>query len=369
MRPLGILIIGTGKIALANHIPGIALSGKAKLVALCDSDPAALESAARETGIIKTYQDFNEAIVDPQVDAVVIATPNIVHPPAVLACAAAKKHVLCEKPLALDGGTAKKMLDACVKADIRHMTAFTYRFVPAMRYTEHLIKSGAIGRPIHFRAQRFQDWSDRNLGWRQVQRLAGTGELGDMLSHRIDYAHMMIGPMKRLVAGLRQFIPTRGGQPADVDDWAAMIVDFDADVTGVLESTKLATGRGEGYGGRDDVEVNGTEGTIVASTQSPLEVRIGRKGGSDLEKVKLPEEFQKIPGSPRDPRQGDPRVTFRYDQSIEFIDAIVEGRDCRPSLREGVNAQAVMDSAVVSHREKRWVDVSYPLSKTGTGPG
>src|SRR4051812_5293756 len=110
MRQLGVLIIGTGKIALANHIPGIALSSKAKVVALCDNDPKMLESAARETGISRTYSDFSEAIRDPQVDAVVIATPNINHPPVVLACAEAKKHVLCEKPLALDVTTANQML-------------------------------------------------------------------------------------------------------------------------------------------------------------------------------------------------------------------------------------------------------------------
>jgi predicted dehydrogenase len=260
----------------------------------------------------------------------------------------------------LDARVAGEMWRACDGAAIRHMTAFTYRFVPAMRYTAHLVQSGAIGRPIHFRAQRFQDWEDRNLGWRQVQKLAGTGELGDMLSHRIDYAHFMIGPMKRIVAGLRNFVPNRQGHPSDVDDWAAMLVDFESGVTGVLESTKLATGRGEGYGGRDDVEINGTEGTVVSSTQTPQHVRIGRKGASDLETVPVPPKFLVWPGSPRDPSQGDPRVTFRYDQSVEFIDAIHENRACRPSLQAGVEAQLVMDAAVQSHRERTWVDVSYP---------
>jgi predicted dehydrogenase len=241
------------------------------------------------------------------------------------------------------------------------MTAFTYRFVPAMRYTEHLVKSGAIGRPWHFRAQRFQDWVERNLGWRQLTRLAGTGELGDMLSHRIDYSHLLIGPMKRLVASMRNIIPQRGGNPADADDWVAMIAEFEnTQVTGVLESTKLATGRGEGYGGRDDVEINGTEGTIVYSTQSPLELRIGRTGATDLEVVKVPKEFLVWPGSPRDPQHGDPRVTFRYDQAIEFIDAIHSNRACRPSLREGVLVQAVMDAAVKSNQSRAWVEIEYP---------
>src|SRR5437660_7492922 len=109
------------------------------------------------------------------------------------------------------------------------MTAFTYRFVPAMHYMSHLVQSGALGKPYHFRAARFQDWGDRNLGWRQVKKLAATGELGDMLSHRIDYGHFLVGPTKRLVAKLAQFIQTRGGQPSDLDDWGAMLTGYQND--------------------------------------------------------------------------------------------------------------------------------------------
>jgi predicted dehydrogenase len=174
---------------------------------------------------------------------------------------------------------------------------------------DHLVKDGFVGTPFHFRAQRFQDWNARPLGWRQVKKLAGSGELGDMLSHRIDYGHLLLGPMRRIVADMRNFIPTRGGQESDVDDWVAMLADFDEDVTGVLESTKLATGRGEGHRGLDLAEVNGPGGTIVFSTQKPLQVQFGKPGSPDLETVPVPKEFLVVPGSPRDPSQGDPLAT------------------------------------------------------------
>lgn len=358
---LGVLIIGSGKIALANHLPGVALSGQAKVVALCDTSEATLAEASKQTGITKTYTDYEKALRDPAVDAVIVATPNIFHPPIVMAAASLKKHVLSEKPLALEAETARKMHQACESAGVRHMTAFTYRFVPAMRYTAHLIKSGAIGRPFHFRAQRFQDWEERDLGWRQIKKLAGTGEIGDMLSHRIDYSHFMIGDMTRLVADLRTFTPMRSGKPNDTDDWVGMLAEFSENhTTGVFESTKLATGRGEGYGGRDDVEVNGSEGTVVASTQTPNEVRIGKLGSSELQTVPVPKEFLVWPGSKRDPSQGDPRVAFRYDQGVEFVNAIHENRAATPSLAAGVNAQVVIDAALQSHRERRWVDIVYP---------
>jgi predicted dehydrogenase len=71
----------------------------------------------------------------------------------------------------------------------------------------------------------------------------------------------------------------------------------------------------------------------------------------------VPKEFLVVPGSPRDPGQGDPLATFRYDQDFEFIDAIRSNRPCRPSLLDGAKAQAVMDATLQSAAERRWVDV------------
>ena len=121
------------------------------------------------------------------------------------------------------------------------------------------------------------------------------------------------------------------------------------------------TGRGEGHRGQDIVEINGSEGTIVYSTQKPLELQIGKKGDADLHAIVVPLEFQVHPGSPRDPRQGDPLVTFRYDQSFEFIDAIVNQRPCTPSFKDGAMAQAVMDAALKSQQNRAWVDLDYAI--------
>ena len=359
MRPVGVAIIGAGAIALANHLPGLRLCGedRARVVALCDTDRATLDRAAAQTGITNLSTDFRQTVADDRVDAVIVATPNFTHREIVLAAVAAKKHVMCEKPLALNYQGALEMYRAAEAAGVRHMTAFTYRFVPAMRYMKHLVDAGFIGRAYHFRAQRFQDWDERYLGWRQVKKLAGSGELGDMLSHRIDYAHLLVGPIRSLVADLRIFVHERGGKPSDLDDWVSMIARFDHATTGVLESTKLATGRGEGNRGQDVVELNGSEGTIVYSTQKPTEISIGKRGDSDLHCEAVPHEFLTYPGSPRDPSQGDPLVTFRYDQSFEFIDAILNQRPCRPSFMDGVRAQAVMDAAIASAERRCWVDV------------
>ena len=357
MHSIGVAIIGCGGVTLQNHLPGIALCPEAKLVALCDSDPACLERARQQTGVQTTTAGYQELLARDDVSAVIIATPNLTHAPIAHAAINAGKHVLCEKPIAMNARDALAMYRAAEAKGVRHMTAFTYRFVPAMRYLGHLVASGALGQPYHFRSCRLQDWGDRNLGWRQVAKLAGTGELGDMLSHRINFAQTLLGEMDRIVASTRRFIDNRQGNPSDLDDWVAILASFANGATGVLESSKLATGRNESWRSRDYVEVNGSEGTYVFLTERWNKLQVGKPAGPGLEEITIPREFWTWPGSPRDPDQGDPLVTFRYDQAFEFIDAIRNQRSCTPSFLDGARAQAVMDAAVLSDREQRWVNI------------
>ena len=208
-------------------------------------------------------------------DAVIIATPNRCHYPITMAAIAAGMHVLCEKPIAMTLAEARG--DGCARptrAGVRHMTAFTYRFVPAMRYMHRLVRDGFVGEPWHFRAQRFQDWGRRYLAWRQRAADAGTGEIGDMLSHRIDYGHLLVGPIARVMASTRRVWDSRVDaegveHPSDLEDWVACIAEFEAGATGVLESTKLATGCGEGARSRDRVELNGAGGIADLRARTP----------------------------------------------------------------------------------------------------
>ena len=149
-------------------------------------------------------------IREADVDAIIIATPNRVHhrdrPRG--------HHVGPSRPLREAAGhVVSEALDMTRSADaagVRHMTAFTYRFVPAMRYMRHLVNERAyVGPPWHFRAQRFQDWGRRALGWRQQASEAGTGEVGDMLSHRIDYGQSLIGPITRVAAQIKRVWDSR----------------------------------------------------------------------------------------------------------------------------------------------------------------
>src|SRR6059036_2339329 len=237
MKKIGVAIVGCGGITLQNHLPGLAFCPDPHVVALCDNDAATLERARQQTGVAVTSTNYEDIVSRDDVQAVIIATPNFTHAPIALAAIAHGKHVLCEKPLALNYPDANAMADAADKARVRHMTAFTYRFVPAMRYLSELVRRGDLGQPYHYRSCRLQDWGTRNLGWRQVKKLAGTGELGDILSHRIDFAHLLFGPMKRLVANTKIVHHQRQGAPSDLDDWVAIIAEFNNGASGVLESS------------------------------------------------------------------------------------------------------------------------------------
>ena len=357
MKTIGIAIVGCGGITLQNHLPGLALCKDVRVAALCDSNPATLETARQQTGCNVASTSFEEIVRRDDVHAVIIATPNVMHAPVALAAVAAGKHVLCEKPLGMSAAEVRAMADAADRAGVRHMTAFTYRFVPAMRYLHHLVQRGDLGTPYHYRSCRLQDWGTRNVGWRQQKNLAGTGEIGDMLSHRIDFAHHLLGPMKRLVANLMTLTPSRGGQPNDTDDWVAILAEFQSGASGVLESSKLASGVNESWRSPDRVEINGSKASFSFTTGTWGELQFGKVDGPGLQALPVPREFWTWPGSPRDPQQGDPLVAFRYDQAFEFIDAIRNQRPCAVSFRDGLRMQEVTDAAVKSAATKQWVDL------------
>src|SRR5579884_2236733 len=196
---VGVGVIGVGGISSHVHLPGLQLSPHAEIVALCDSDSDRLLQQAKAYGVAHTFSSYEELLQDPAVDAVVVATPTLLHAPIALAAIAAGKHVLVEKQLGMNYADTVRMYEAAKRAGVRHMTAFTYRFVPAMRYLRHLVSQGSIGLPRHLRVARLVDFPETDLGWRQHQALAGAGEVGDMGAHRIDFCHSVIGPIARVI--------------------------------------------------------------------------------------------------------------------------------------------------------------------------
>jgi predicted dehydrogenase len=364
--PVRVAIIGAGKVSDYHHVPAIRLDRRTTLVAACDSDAKLLEQRRADWQIDKLSTDYEAICSDPAIDAVVIATPNFTHKPIALAAAKNGKHIMCEKPLGLNVGEVRAMYEAARDNRVVHMTAFTYRFAPSMRYLRHLLKTGALGAPRHFRSQRFLDWPETSWAWRQYKKLAGAGDLFDMTIHRIDFAIDLLGPLRSVCGAVARFcrrdrsVEGKPCNPSDVDDWSGLIGEFECGATGVWEGTTLAKGYHRNGFGHEWAEINGSEGSAVYRLHEPNTILLG-KSGDDLHDVPVPPEFLKPAGSPRNPAAGEPATVFRYDLMWEFISAIVECRDAVPSFYDGLNAQIVADAVLQSHAERRWIETPTAL--------
>lgn len=356
-------IVGAGAVSDFHHVPGIRLDPRARLTAVCDPNEQLLQQRRSDWGDVSVFQDYRQIALDDNVDAVIIATPNFTHHAIAIECVRNGKHVMCEKPLGLNYAESAEMYREAQRAGVQHMTAFTYRFAPSMRYLKHLVSSGALGVPRHFRSQRFLDLPETSWGWRQSKSLAGAGDLFDMTIHRIDFAQDLLGPIRSVCGAVAQFVPrdrTADGAacaPSEVDDWSSLIGVFESGAVGVWEGSTLMKGyRNEGLG-FEWAEINGSEGSAVYQLADPNNIRIGRDG-QDMRVVPVPAEFLAPAGSPRDPSRGKPGTVFRYDLVWEFVSAIVEGRDAVPGFDDGASAQAVADAVLKSYDERRWIDLA-----------
>ena len=296
--------------------------------------PALLERRKSEWGIDFVTTDPEVICADPRVDAVIIATPNFTHLPIALAAARHGKHVMCEKPLGVNKGEVQAMYEAVRDAKVVHMTAFTYRFAPSMRYLRHLLKSGALGTPRHFRSQRFLDWPETSWGWRQYKDLAGAGDLYDMTIHRIDFALDLLGPIKSVCGAVAQFVPrdkTPDGKPckpSEVDDWSSLIGEFESGAVGVWEGTTLAKGYHRDGFGHEWAEINGSEGSAVYRLHEPNTIMLGKTGSATSPWCPSPRSSSSRPEPPRpEPGQARHRLPLRPGVGVRL------GHRRRPTRR------------------------------------
>ncbi|MCS6828142.1 MAG: Gfo/Idh/MocA family oxidoreductase [Caldilinea sp.] len=238
-----------------------------KLVAICGRNEEATRAAAVRFGYERYYTDWRALLDDREVQLFDNGGPNDAHAEPCIAAAQAGKHILCEKPLARTAEEAKTMLEAVQKAGVKHMVAFNYRFVPAVRQMRLLIESGALGRIYHFRAVYLQEWImphyNMPMIWRLNKQVAGSGALGDLGAHIIDLGRYLVGEIESVSAMTRTFIKERPWPDGtmgtvDVDDAFAAVVSFENGALGTVEATRFAAGRKNS----NVIEINGEKGSL-----------------------------------------------------------------------------------------------------------
>ncbi len=243
------------------------------LVAVAGRDEAAVGKAAQRYGFARAVTDWRALVDDPAIDVFDNVAPNSLHGEPTIAAAEAGKHVICEKPL---GRTADESFDIWqrVKATgVKHLCAFNYRFVPAVRLAREMIEAGEIGEIHHFRGAYLQDWiadPQTPVSWRLQADEAGSGALGDIGAHVIDLARYLVGEIASVSALATTFVGDRPGGAVSVDDAIASVVAFESGAVGTIEASRFCLGRKNSL----TWEINGSKGSIGFDLERLNELRL-----------------------------------------------------------------------------------------------
>jgi len=343
-----------------------------KLIAVCGRNEAASAEAARRYGYEGYYTDWRKMLADDRVQLFDNGGPNDAHAEPCIAAAQAGKHIICEKPLARTGEEAKAMLDAVNKVGVKHMVAFNYRFVPAIRQAYELIHSGALGQIYHYRAVYLQEWIMPHYGtpmiWRLDKKRAGSGALGDLGAHIIDLGRFLVGEMKSVSAMTRTFIkerPLSDGSlgTVDVDDAFVAAVEFENGAIGTVEATRFAAGR-KNYG---CFEINGEKGSLRFDLERMNEMQVfwvdeQPKETQGFHDVLVTESYHPFWSNwwPQGHIIGWEH-TFVHELT-HFLDCIVNEKDVAPygaTFEDGYRTAVICDAILESANGKRQVDVKY----------
>ncbi len=369
--PIRVGIIGTGKIAAMVHVPSLQLWPDAcEVRAVASRDPVRAKAFAETWHILRVHADWRALLADPDIDAVVICPPSGLTAMIASEAIQAGKHILCEKPLALTGREADALSAAATAGGIVHMVAFTFRFVPALRYLKRLVTEGHFGEIRHWRLSHMTDLMldpATAQAWRNDRRQAGAGVLADMGSHAIDLARYLVGDFGAVSGTGRFYVRERqdaGGMAAvDAEDGYSFTADFANGAIGSFDLNRAIAGRGgSGRASYQSVEIHGSAGAALYDLWHPCELQISI--GPAMTKTQqwataeVPFDLMKYPGSPRNPRWDDPRLGYKFDQGIAFLQAIRRETQDYPTFRDGAAAQRIVDAVEQSSRERRWGSVT-----------
>ena len=249
-----------------------------ELVSISGRDRQAAAAVAARYGWQDVVTDWREQVADERVRLFANGGPNALHAEPTIAAVQAGKHVLCEKPLALDAGESHTMWQAAEAAGVVHACGFNYRFVPAVRRARELIEQGVLGDLVHFRARYLQSWGwEAPTGvWRFDRAQAGTGAIGDLGAHIVDLCRYLAGEIETVSAVVRAFVPGR-----EVDDTFAATIELEGGATGTLEASRLARGRIN----QKTFELNGSAGSIAYDLERFDELLVSDGGAFRVEHV------------------------------------------------------------------------------------
>jgi predicted dehydrogenase len=382
-RRIGVGVIGFGWLGQAHtrsllRIPTLFENRAfdAELVACSDALPARLDQAIGSFGFKRASGAWESVIEDPDVEVIYIAAPNMVHVQLVEAAARAGKAVFCEKPV---GGTPEQIARAARAArdaGVISGVGFNYRWAPLVRYASELIASGELGEITNYRGRFFSMYGADPLGvnsWRFQLDQAGHGVTSDLMSHSVDLAHMLVGPITEVTGTLQTVIAERPapgdgashygrGRPDDPrtpvtnEDYAAMLCKFASGARGTFEVSRTLIGPES----ENAFDVYGTRGAVGWNLERLNELRVYRATedrGSGYTTVLGGDRFGHhgifVPGSGNAIGFED-LVTI---EDYEFCSAVAEERPFEPGFEQALAWAAVQDALLRSSQSGEWEEV------------
>ena len=316
-------VVRWGVLSTANInkkvVPATQAAARCEVVAIGSRDRARAEAAASEFGIARAHGSYEEVLADPEVDAVYNPLPNDLHERWTIAAAEAGKHVLCEKPLAMNAEEAERMVEACASAGVVLMEAFMYRLHPSWESVRELVSSGRIGELRSVQSW-FSYYNDDPANIRNIAE-AGGGALYDIGCYAVNLSRMLFGAEPSRIRASMTFDESMG-----VDVLTTALLEFDRGVATFTVTTRAETDQ--------RVHVYGTEGRI--SVGIPFNIPPDR-----------PTEVFLTSGG--DPPVAPDTETLRFDtadpytvQAERFARAVLDGEPVPIPVEDAVgNMQAI----------------------------
>jgi predicted dehydrogenase len=382
-QPLGVGIVGFGWMGqvharayarLRQHYPDAPLAPV--LVAVADNAAdTRLANAVAAYGFSAVHADWPELVARDDLDLISVTGPNFLHRDVAVAAAQAGKHLWVEKPAGRNADETRQIRDAVRTAAVQSAAGFNYRNVPAVERARQLIGDGRLGAVEHVTIRLLSDYAahpDAGLTWRFLNEWAGSGVLGDLVSHGIDLGRHLAGEITELVGDRATFIGSRPLVGAAVDrstrvsggargvveneDYVSVLLRFASGARGVLESSRVAVGEQCTYG----VEVHGERGALAWDFRRMGELRVA------LDQDFTDAAYATVFCGPADgelgafqPGSGVP-MGFDDLKVVELhrlVQSIATGQPVGATIDDAVRAAELVDAIAQSAEGRAWVTV------------
>jgi len=380
IKKIGVGIVGAGFVA-PFHIEALSRLGNIELVGISDSIKELAQNLSSKYGINKTYYNFDDMLRDEEIDVVHVCTPNYLHYEMVKKAIENDKHVVCEKPLAMNRIEAQDLLNMAKSKGVVNAVSYNMRYYPMVQQAKAMIEDGEIGDIYLIHGTYLQDWLffDTDYNWRVEAKLGGESRvIADIGTHWFDMVQHVSGKkIRRVMADFSTFIQVRK-KPVkretltftakgeigeyekvriDTEDHGTVLLRFDGDTKGLFIGSQTCAGR-KNY---ITFEINGSKQSLRWCGEEPNKLWIGRRERESGEVQKdfnlLKPQSAAYAMSPGGLGEGYPDTFKNLLRNV--YRTIVTGKENRdfPTFIDGYEEIILVEAIVRSFREGKWVDV------------